>query len=122
MTTLTSARVELNKNKVNASKENIVTAALSVAAKPGGWSKLTREKVAAEAGCGEALVSKYFGTMATFRRTVMRAAIRHAINTKSVTVAYDMNCIIAQGIAAGDKCALRIPDSLKTAALKTLAG
>lgn len=111
MTTLTTARLELNKSKVAASKENIIVAALRVAAKPGGWSKLTREKVAIEAGCGEALVSKYFGTMVAFRRALMRAAIHQAVLP-----------IVAQGLAAGDKCAQKAPDALKKSALSTLAG
>lgn len=91
-------------------KEQILDAAVKVAGRPGGWSKLTREAVAREAECADALVSKYFGTMLTFRRTIMRAAIVRA----------DLS-VIAQGIAAGDKYAQKADESLKRKALETLA-
>lgn len=77
-------------------KDAILTAALAVAQKPGGWSNLTRQAVAAEAKCADALVSKYFGTMIAFRRSIMRAAIIN--KNKSV---------IAQGVASGDKHAVK---------------
>lgn len=92
-------------------KEQILTAALKVAARPGGWSKLTRDAVAKEANCAEGLPSKYFGTMVDFRRAVMRAAIK-----------VQMLPVIAQGLAAGDKCALKADETLKRKALKSLAG
>ena len=57
-------------------KQQILTAAIKVAGRPGGWGKLTRDAVAKEAGCAEGLVSKYFGTMIAFRRSIMRAAIQ----------------------------------------------
>jgi len=91
-------------------KEQILDAAVKVAGRPGGWSKLTREAVAREAECAYALVSKYFGTMLTFRRTIMRAAIVRA----------DLS-VIAQGIAAGDKYAQKADADLKARALATLA-
>jgi AcrR family transcriptional regulator len=91
-------------------KEQILDAAVKVASRPGGWSKLTREAVAREAKCADALVSKYFGTMSTFRRTIMRAAIVQA----------DLS-VIAQGIAAGDKYAQKVDADLKSRALATLA-
>ena len=90
-------------------KEQILDAAVKVAGQPGGWSKLTREAVAREAECADALVSKYFGTMLTFRRTIMRAAIVRA----------DLS-VIAQGIAAGDKYAQKADEGLKRKALETL--
>lgn len=92
-------------------KEQILTAALKVAARPGGWSKLTRDAVAKEANCAEGLPSKYFGTMAAFRRAIMRAAIT-------------AEClpVVAQGLAAGDKCAKKAPATVKERALKSLAG
>lgn len=90
-------------------KEQILTAALKVAGRPGGWSKLTRDAVAKEANCAEGLPSKYFGTMADFRRAVMRAAIR-----------VEALAVIAQGIAAGDKCASKAAPELKARALRVL--
>ncbi len=95
----------------NDRKYEILTAALAVAARPGGWSKLTRAAVAKEAGCAEGLPSKYFGTMVSFRRAIMRAAI----------VAENL-AVIAQGLAAGDKCAQKADPELKARALNTLAG
>jgi hypothetical protein len=91
-------------------KQQILNAAIKVVGRPGGWSKLTREAVAREAECADALVSKYFGTMLTFRRTIMRAAIIRA----------DLS-VIAQGIAAGDKYAQKADADLKARALATLA-
>ncbi len=91
-------------------KYEILTAALIVAGEPGGWSKLTRDAVAREAQCADGLISKYFGTMVTFRRTIMR----HAIKAANLSV-------IAQGLAAGDKCAQKADESLKRKALETLA-
>lgn len=92
-------------------KQQILTAAIRVAARPGGWAKLTRDAVAKEAGCAEGLPSKYFGTMISFRRAIMRAAI----------VAEELG-VIAQGLAGGDKCAQKADESLKRKALATLAG
>ena len=92
-------------------KQEILNAAIKVAGRPGGWSKLTRDAVAKEAGCAEGLVSKYFGTMVSFRRSIMRAAIG----------AEELG-VIAQGLAAGDKCAQKADESLKRKALETLAG
>ncbi len=92
-------------------KLQILNAAIKVAGRPGGWSKLTRDAVAREAQCADGLVSKYFGTMLTFRRTIMRAAIVRA----------DLS-VIAQGIAAGDKYAQKADPELKARALNTLAG
>ncbi len=74
-------------------------------------STLTREAVAREAQCTDGLVSRYFGTMLAFRRTIMR----HAIKVDNLP-------IIAQGLAAGDKCAIKASPDLKARALNTLAG
>lgn len=92
-------------------KLEILNAAIKVAGRPGGWSKLTRDAVAKEAGCAEGLPSKYFGTMVAFRRAIMRAAIQ-ARNL----------AVVAQGLAAGDTNAQKAPPELKAAAVKTLAG
>ena len=92
-------------------KQQILTAAIRVAAQPGGWAKLTRDAVAKEADCAEGLPSKYFGTMISFRRAIMREAIRSAALP-----------VIAQGLAAGDKCAQKADEGLKRKALETLAG
>ncbi len=92
-------------------KRQILSAAIKVAGRPGGWAKLTRDAVAKEAACAEGLPSKYFGTMASFRRAIMRAAIK----ARNLSV-------IAQGLATGDASAQKAPPELKAAALNTLAG
>lgn len=91
-------------------KEHILAAALAVAEKRGGWSKLTREAVAKQADCAEGLPSLYFGTMLNFRRAIMRAAIQR-----------ENLSIIAQGLATGDKCAMKADPAIKQKALKLLA-
>lgn len=101
-------------------KQQILTAAIRVAARPGGWGKLTREVVAREAGCAEGLPSKYFGTMVNFKRAIMREAIRLSTLNGVPPAMYDS--VIAQGLAAGDKCAKKAPPELKARALNTLAG
>ena len=92
-------------------KQEILNAAMKVAGRPGGWSKLTRAAVAKEAGCAEGLPSKYFGTMISFRRAIMRAAI-----------GAENLAVIAQGLATGDKCAQKAAPESKARALNTLAG
>ena len=92
-------------------KQEILDAAIRVAAKPGGWANLTRDAVAKEANCAEGLPSKYFGTMVAFRRAIMRAAIQ-ARNL----------AVVAQGLAAGDTNAQKAPPELKRQALDSLAG
>lgn len=92
-------------------KYQILAAALAVAARPGGWSKLTRDAVAREAQCADGLVSKYFGTMTQMRRTVMRSAVL----TENLA-------IVAQGLATGDIHAQKADPELKARALNTLAG
>lgn len=91
-------------------KGQIMQAALRVAEIPGGWAKLTREAVAREAGCTDSLVSLHFGTMITFRRSIMRAAI-----------AQENLAVLAQGLASGDPAAKKADPALITRALKTLA-
>lgn len=91
-------------------KYQILTAAIAVAERPGGYSKMTRGAVAKEVGCAEALISRYFGTMPSFRRTVMRSAIL----TENLS-------IIAQGLARADIHAQKADPDLKARALNTLA-
>lgn len=90
-------------------KMRILRAALVVANREGGWSTLTRQSVALEAGCAEGLVSKYFGTMTEFKRTIMRAAVQNRLLS-----------VVAQGLACGDKHAQKADPELKSKALSTL--
>ncbi|HWI02368.1 MAG TPA: TetR family transcriptional regulator [Acidimicrobiales bacterium] len=92
----------------NVRKEQILAAALR-RAKVQGYNRVTREQIAADAGCAPGLVSNYFGTMVSLRRDIMRAAIRERVLP-----------VIAQGLAAHDPHARKAPDELKQAALATL--
>lgn len=109
MKQLSPTRITLDRNKVESSKQQILDAAIALSEQPGGWSSLTRDAVAAKAGCATGLVSKYFGTMICFRRSIMR----HAVATRNLS-------LIAQGVAAGDKSALKADPALKRLALYTL--
>lgn len=90
-------------------EEQILYAALNLAVEV-GYSKITREGIAARASISPALVSVRLGTMDSLRRKLMRYAIR-------------MRClkVIAQGLAVGDRHALKAPTPLKLEALAALA-
>ena len=89
-------------------KAEILTAAL-VASRSYGYRSVSRESIAALAGCSPALVSSYYGTMKKLRRAVMSAAIAR----RDLTV-------LAQGLAAGDSKARSAPDELKAEAARGL--
>lgn len=78
-------------------------------AEKNGYTRVTRDEVAAHAQCSPALVSHYLGTMPDLRRDVMRAAVKRGILP-----------VIAQGLAAKDRHALKASEELKKAALATL--
>lgn len=101
-------------------KREILTAAIRVAARPGGWSRFTRNEVAQEAQCVDSLISLHFGTMINFRRSVMREAIRLAEIGNAPVAMFDS--VIAQGLATGDKCAQKASGEVKARALASLAG
>ena len=90
-------------------REMILIAALRVARRPGGWSTMTRERIAKEAHCSEGLVSVYLGSMDSVRRHVMKAAIK-----------YEYFDLIAQGLATGDKYAQALSPVLQHKALSSL--
>ena len=90
-------------------REQILAAALQVAAKPNGWGHLNRRVVAYAADCSEGLVSKYFGTVKKLRKTVMVTAVEREILP-----------IVIQGVIAQDRYALKAPAALKTAAIQSL--
>lgn len=89
-------------------KADILEHALAEAAAV-GWAAMTRDGIAARAGCSAGLVSSYFGTMLELRRSVMRAAIKQGKLS-----------ILAAGLASGDANAAKAPDDLKQQALATL--
>jgi AcrR family transcriptional regulator len=74
-----------------------------------GYQNVTRADIASAAGCSEALVSSYFGTMVQVRRAVVRAAIKQR----------DL-AIIAQAIAANDPHVKRASVDLCNDAIRTL--
>lgn len=87
----------------------ILAAALELAPKV-GYQKLTREAVAQHLGIPSSLIPYHMGTMAEFRRSIMREAVR-------------VEClpVIAQGIAANDRHALKAEPELRARALQSLA-
>lgn len=91
-------------------RQQILTAALSVAASA-GYLRTTRDAVSVAAGCSPALVSHHFGTLACLQRAIMGEAIR----THNLRV-------IAQGLSHGDRRALNAPEELRRAAAASLAG
>lgn len=87
----------------------ILAAALKLAAKD-GYGRITREAIAAAAGVSPGLVTHHMGTMEQLRRDVMREAVR-------------AEClpVIAQGLVARDRHALKAPDPLQKKALASFA-
>lgn len=96
--------------KPNDRRQTILSAALQLAA-ISGYLRVTREGIAAAAGCSPALVSHHLGTMPQTQRAIMGEALR----TRNVRV-------IAQGLANGDSRALNAPQELREAAAASLTG
>ena len=92
--------------KAKERKAELLEAALKVA-RSKGFENMTRDAIAEEAGVSFGLVGRYLGTMNRLRQTVMRAAIRKEILE-----------IIAYGLYAKDKQALKAPDELKARAFE----
>jgi AcrR family transcriptional regulator len=88
-------------------REQILEAAVETARRK-GYAMMTRKDIAERAAVSPALVSAYFGTMVKLRRTVMRYAVRNEVVE-----------VVAQGIVAQDKCALRAPSALKQRAMES---
>lgn len=79
-------------------------------AKSNRYDQLTREQIAEAAKVSAATVSKYFGTMPNLRRDIMRDAVRNNVWQ-----------VIAQGVVAGDKQAMKAPAEVRAEAMR-LAG
>ncbi len=86
----------------------ILAAALKLAMRA-GYTRITREAIAAAAGVSPGLVTHHMGTMEQLRRDVMREAIR----AKCLPV-------IAQGVVARDRHALKAPRELQQKAFSAL--
>ncbi len=90
-------------------REQILQVAVELS-KQTGYNKLTREQIAERAGISVSLITNHFHTMNQLRRDI----IRYSIKNNEVAV-------IAQGLAAGDKRALKAPSELKAKAAKHIA-
>ena len=77
----------------------MLTGAVKCAAELGGWTTLTRKKIADCIGVSEALSSRYLGTMENTRRLIMAEA--KATGNKSII----MQSIVAHDGYAMPKCA-----------------
>lgn len=97
----------MNKLDAKARKAQILAASLK-AAETVGYTRVTLQQIADAAQVSKGLPITYFGTMDGWRRDVMREAIR----TQNLRV-------LAQGLAARDRRALKAPEKLKIAALAT---
>lgn len=89
-------------------KENILHCAVTLAEKV-GYSKVTATAVAEEAGVSHGTVLHHFGTMLQLKNDIMR----HAIKSSN-------HVIIAQGLVAKDKRAMKVSQEVKEIALKCL--
>lgn len=101
-----------------ARKQQILDEAVRQAARV-GYQSIKRADVAAALGVSPALVSLHFSTMVQLKRDVMRAALKTTVETN----AGDKRAlaVVAQGLAAKDKHAMRAHSAVKAAALATLA-
>lgn len=91
-------------------RQTILSAALHVS-ETVGYLRVTRDAVAAAAGCSPALVSFHLGTILQMQRAIMGEALR----TRNLRV-------IAQGLAHRDRRAMNAPEELRRAAAASLTG
>lgn len=87
----------------------LIEVALRLASKS-GLANLRRDQIATAAGVSQGLVTERLGTMIEMRRTIMRQAVVREVLP-----------IIAEGIVAKDRNALKAPPELKARALASLA-
>lgn len=76
-----------------------------------GYTRITRDDIAAAAGCSTGLVSRYLGTMPQMRRTIMRRAVERGVAR-----------IVAQGLADGNPHAAKATLELRAQAAALLVG
>lgn len=91
-------------------REQILAAAVELA-KSKGYSNITREDVAAKAGCSIGLVTLRFSTMEILKKAVMNFAVKNGVLE-----------IICQGLMLKNRTALGVPDKIKKAAVATVIG
>lgn len=92
--------------KPEARKEDILAAALPLAEQL-GYANLTRDQIAGAAKISGPTLHYHFGTMAAFRRDLMRYAVKHE-NLR----------VIGQGLTAGDPQAAKVSDAVRRSALE----
>lgn len=90
-------------------RDKILSAAMQVAAVPGGFKRMTRERVAAKAEVAAGLVTYYFGGMPQLRDAV----VRKAIETENLAV-------LGGAVADRHGIALRADEKLKAKALRSV--
>jgi AcrR family transcriptional regulator len=88
-----------------------ILAAAVEAARDHGYTRLTREQVAARIGVAPSLIPHYMGTMSALRREIMREAVR-----------VECLAVVAQGLAVRDPHAMAAPAELRQRAARHLAG
>jgi AcrR family transcriptional regulator len=87
----------------------ILASALELSAtREGGYSRLTRDDIAAHAKIPPSLITYHMGTMPELRRDIMREAVR--VGNLPV---------IAQGLACRDRHALKASEELRQRALQS---
>jgi AcrR family transcriptional regulator len=99
-----TARTRMSRMSRRARHDEIMAAALRIACDV-GYTHVTREDIALAAGCSPALVSEFFGTLVSLRRSIQRAAVANHVLP-----------VIAQGLALRDPHALRAPAELRAVA------
>lgn len=91
-------------------KAQILRAALDLCSARTTYTRVTRDQIAERAGVPPSLITYHLGSMTDLRRHIMREAIRS-----------ECLAVIAQGIAARDRHAMKAPEDLRARALQSLA-
>lgn len=99
------------KRKLPADRSADILAAAIRLSRKHGYTNVSRDAIAAEAGCTNGLVTHYLGTMRCVQRAIMGEALR-------------LRCpiIVAQGLVARDPRARKVDDALRRAAGEWLTG
>ena len=87
----------------------ILKAALELCGEGAHYVRITRDEIAKKAGIPSSLVAYHCGTMADLRRDIMREAVR-----------VENLAVLAQGLAARDRQALKAPEELRHRAIQAL--
>lgn len=87
----------------------ILKAALELCGEGAHYVRITRDEIAKKAGIPSSLVAYHCGTMADLRRDIMREAVR-----------VENLAVLAQGLAARDRQALKAPEELRQRAIQSL--